>query len=112
MTTKIYKQFIYCNDESAKNFPADLTAEDIIDGSIFSSYTPIVQLGVQAPPGTKFYINGNANPVIVGYTGLFDLDLTGGGSVLSLGFDRQSIISIQQNDSNILIIDILYLGGS
>jgi hypothetical protein len=37
----------------------------IFQGRIFS------QLGIQAPPGTKFYINNGTNPVIIGYTGLF-----------------------------------------
>ena len=112
MTTKNYKQFIFCNDESLHNFPQDLVALELVDGSLFLDYTPIVQLGIQAPPGTKFYINNNNEPVIIGYTGLFDLDLLSGGSIISLKFDEQSIRNIQQSDSNILIIDILYLGGN
>lgn len=109
MTTKSYKQFIYCNETSYYNHPADLTETELIEGTAFSIYYPIVQLGVQAPPGTQFYINGNNNPVIIGQTGLFDLDLIGNGSLSSLKFNRESIKRIKENDSNILIIDILYL---
>lgn len=72
---------------------------------------PLTQLGIQAPPGTKFYLNGNTNPVIVGFTGLFDIDLTQGGSIISLSFDSDSIKEIQQNDSAFLIVDMAYLGG-
>lgn len=109
MTTKSYKQFIYCNDSSAKNYPLTLKAAQLISGNMFEDYYPIIQLGIQAPPGTKFYVNGNGNPVIVGQVGIFDLDLVDNGSISQLRFDNASIQKIKDNDSNILIIDILYL---
>lgn len=110
--TQLFKQFIYCNDESLKNFPLNLQASDLTSGIIFSSYTPISQLGVQAPPGTKFYLNGSENPVIVGFTGLFEIDLTAGGSINRIIFDQQSIDWIRQNDSAMIIIDIAYIRGN
>jgi hypothetical protein len=36
---------------------------------------PIVQLGIQSVPGTKFYLNGSNNPIIIGNTGIYELDL-------------------------------------
>lgn len=109
MTTKSYRQFIYSNDTSNYNYPSGLTASDLVLGNIFLECSPIIQLGIQAPPGTKFYINGNNNFVIVGQTGLFDLNLIDNGSISSLRFDSGSIEQIQDNNSNILIVDILYL---
>ena len=105
------KQIVYCNNNSTKNSPRNLVDTQLTSGTIFSNYLPISQLGVQAPPGTKFYINGNDNPVIVGFTGLFEVDLTSGGTITTLTFDENSIKRIKENDSNILIVDMAYLGG-
>jgi len=69
-------------------------------------------LGVRALPGTQFYINGGTNPVIVGFTGLFEIDLTDGGSITELKFDRKSIDAIELNDSAYLVVDMLGIGGN
>lgn len=110
--TQLFKQFVYCNNESLKNLPSSLLDTELISGSAFQDYTPLVQLGIQAPPGTKFYINGSSNPVIVGSNGLFDIDLTQGGSIMHLAFDSSSINWIKSNDSAILIVDVAYVRGN
>ena len=112
MAQASFKQFIYCNDLSDHTYPSGLTATQLVNGTAFTQFLPAFQLGVQAPPGTKFYINNNNVPVIVGYTGLFDLDLTSLGSITSLTFDSASINRIKNNDGAILIVDIAYLGGT
>ena len=108
MTTKSFKQLIYCNNESKKNYPLTLTDSDLKNDAYFNQYYPIIQLGIQAPPGTKFYLNNGADPIIVGQTGLFDLDLTNIASITALHFDTASLNRIKTNDGNILIIDMLY----
>lgn len=105
-----FKQMIYHHPHSLKNFPQNLTAQDLISGEIFKSYMPITQLGVRALPGTKFYINGYSRPVIIGSTGLFDIDLSAGGFIQSLAFDPKSLDLIGSNDTGYLVIDIAYLG--
>lgn len=106
-----FKQIIYCNDNSAYNQPAGLRAIDLINGAAFSKYTPLSQLGVQAPPGTAFYVNGGDIPAIVGFTGLFDIDLTAGGEINSLKFNSKSLEYIRSNDSAMLIVDMAYWTG-
>lgn len=32
------------------------------------------KLGIQAPPGTKFYINSSTSPIMIGRTGIYELD--------------------------------------
>ena len=103
------KQVLYCGENSAKN-SVGVSASSLITGEIFAGYT-IVQLGIQAPPGTKFYVNGNSNPNIIGFTGLYEVDLSAGGSIYSLSFDEQSINWIKSHDNLILIVDMAYLGG-
>lgn len=109
--TQNFKQFIFHKTGSSYN-TTGLLKDALIDGSAFSAYYNIVQLGVRALPGTKFYVNGTSNPVIIGFTGMFSIDLTAGGSITELTFDEDSIDEIEENDSAYLIVDIAYLGGN
>lgn len=77
------------------------------NGTVFSNFLPITQLGIQAPPGTKFYINGSG-PAVVGYTGLFEIDLSNGGEIISLSFEKDSLQFINNNPNAWLIVDIVY----
>lgn len=104
-------QIIYCNPTSNYNFPTNITSIDLINGSIFNSYMPITQLGIQAPPGTKFFINNTETPIIIGFTGLYELDLTNGGNVTSLKFEEDSIKRVEEHDNLMIIVDIAYTGG-
>ena len=41
-------------------------------------YSPIIHLGIQTLPGTKIYLNGFYDaPIIIGATGIYELDLEG-----------------------------------
>lgn len=69
---------------------------------------PIKQLGIQSLPGTKFYINESVNPVILGKTGIFELNcMDTTYSVTQLTFDIESLRRIDENDNDFLIIDII-----
>ena len=105
-----FQQIIYCNENSEEN-SSGVTAEKLISGEMFRGRT-FSQLGIQAPPGTKFYVNTGVNPVIIGYTGLFQIDLTAGCSITNLRFDAKSIEFIEQNDGLYLIIDMAFEGGN
>ena len=106
-----FKQFRYYNNNSSHNFPNGLTVNDLVSGECFKNYLPISQLGISALPGTKFYLNGSDTPVIIGFTGYFELDFSNIGTILSLEFDAQSLERIRINNSAYLLIDIVYLGG-
>ena len=84
---------------------------NLISGSVFSRYVPIIQLGIQAVPGTKFYLNGSNNPIIIGNTGIYELDLQGLTEINSLQFDASSINFISANDNAYLIVDMIYEDG-
>lgn len=107
MAKKI-KQFRYYADSSQNNYPTTLKFRQLISGSIFSSCMPIIQLGIQSVPGTKFYLNGSTNPIIIGNTGIYELDLQGLSQINSLQFDANSVTLINNNQSAYLIIDIIY----
>ena len=70
---------------------------------------PIVKLGIQSLPGTRFRFNTNLDWIVLGATGLYELDLSNSsGSVIDLKFDKQSIQNINDNKNAYLIIDIMY----
>lgn len=105
---KKVKQFRYYSNGSDNNYPLGLTNRQLISGSAFNNYMPIVQLGIQTMPGTKLYLNGSNNPIIIGSTGIYELDLQGLTQINSLQFDANSVTLINNNQSAYLIVDIIY----
>ena len=106
-----FRQFRYYKDNSSQNFPVGLTAASLISGDALNTYLPIQQIGIQALPGTKFYINGATNVTVVGSTGLVELDISNGGSISSIMFNRESLELISQNTEAYIILDIIYRQG-
>ena len=95
-------------DIQPNNSEERITATNLITGGIFANHVPIIQLGIQTIPGTKFYINGSDEPIIVGVTGVFELDCTAGTYITSLRFERASVAAIETSPTAYLIIDTIY----
>ena len=108
MARKIQQFRYYSNTDTSKNWPATISYQKLVSGSVFADYTPIVQLGVQSLPGTKFYLNNASDPIIIGSTGIYELDLVGETEISALSFDSQSIVAINNNTNAYLIVDIIY----
>lgn len=106
---KQVKQFRFYdyNNTHKKNYPEGINFRNLISGSIFANYR-IIQLGIQSLPGTKFYLNESHVPVIIGHTGIYELNLEGFAEITSLSFDPQSIEAINGNQNSFLIVDIIY----
>lgn len=106
------RQFRYYGENdsngSGKNYPENCKMMEFINGNIFSSYYPIVQLGIQAMPGAKFYINVSDAPVIIGQTGIYELDLSGRTEISHLYFHRETMEQINELNNAALIVDIVY----
>ena len=102
-------QFRYYDESNSgqKNQPKNITRAKLASGSVFSNYFPITQLGIQALPGTKFYLNNGTTPIIIGSTGIYELDLEGLSEITHLSFDAASISSINNNPNAYLIVDIV-----
>lgn len=102
-------QFRYYEDGHTNNQPVELNAELLQNGTVFAKYLPFTQLGIQALPGTRFYLNDNIEgPVIVGSTGIYELELEGISKISSLKFDSKSLKLIADNPNAFLIIDVIY----
>lgn len=104
-----------------KNQPKEIVSESggyiptsynhYVSGLVFGDAFPILQLGVQALPGTKFYLNNALEPIIIGSTGIYELDLEGQTEINAISFDLESMELIRNNNNAFLIVDIIYDDG-
>ena len=108
--TVYMKQFRFYNDGNPNN--QGLTTYSAYCNQInFTEYAPIVQLGIQSLPGTKFYLNAG-DAIVIGSTGIYELDLRNTSSILSaLRFDEDSMKLINETEFGYLIVDLVYTGG-
>lgn len=111
MAKQIY-QVRYYGENNSKNQPQSISGNKLKSGSVFSNYLPMTQLGIQTMPGVKFYVNNSPSPVIVGATGIYELDVDGLTEITNLTFDTTAINLIKANPSTAyLIVDIIYDDG-
>lgn len=110
---KRIKQFRYYSDGSDNNYPnsIEMTKTNLISGKTFENYNSILQLGIQSLPGTEFYLNNTNYPVIIGSTGIYELDLDNLMLITNLRFAPQSLELIDKNNNAYLIIDMIYEDG-
>ena len=78
-------------------------------GRVFQDYLPFTKIGIQTLPNTKFYLNNSLDGyIIIGPTGVYELNLEGISEIGDLGFDRKSLELIRDNPNGYLIIDVIY----
>lgn len=74
------------------------------EDNVFSNLDgEVTQLGIQAPSGTKFYLNGFDNQLQVGCTGIYELDLEGLTTLTQLRFNSDSLANAET-----IIVDVIY----
>ena len=103
-------QFRYYGEneaELAKNYPSEISKSNLQNGTLFSDYYPIIQLGIQSLPGTEFALNDSNSSVIIGSTGIFELAIEGYAEITNLSFKSTSLELIDENPNAYLIIDII-----
>ena len=108
---KRIQQFRFFGNGSESNYPEELTINNLVNGEIFKAYTPITQIGIQSLPGTIFYINNDetrTNPIMLGYSGIYELNLEGIAEVNTLCFELASLQRISSLRGASLIIDVVY----
>ena len=108
-------QFRYYGDNHSDNQPKNTVKQDFISaresgrGGVFHNYLPFTKLGIQTLPGTRFYLNSNPEgPIIIGSTGIYELELEGISEIDNLYFDLKSLELIESNPNAYLIIDVVY----
>lgn len=108
MANKI-RQFRYYGENNSLNYPSGLAKAQLVSGAAFQNCYPISQLGIQGIPGTKFYLNGDKFPIVIGASGIYDLDIKNGFRITQLQFAEEWVEKINTNNY-MLIVDILYEG--
>ena len=111
-------QFRYYQDNDNFNNPATLTGDDLASGDLFNIYGSVSSLGIQGPPGLKFYLNNGDAPLVIGGTGIYQLDMGNVNRITSIKFPGLATTNGDAaqkalfNESRKLIIDIIYGGGA
>ena len=108
MAKRNIMQFRYWAEKHSNNQPSNISKSKLVSGSIFNDYLPIVQLGIQTLPGTKFYLNHGIEPIVIGSTGIYELNVEGLTHINDISFMGQSIQTIADNNNAYLIIDVIY----
>ena len=98
---------VYFADNSEKNAIVSV----MNDVNTYFQNCTIVQVGIQALPGTKVYFNGGSDPVIIGFSGVFELDLTNSTFINSIMFDEDDLQNIADNSTAALIVDFISITG-
>lgn len=102
-------QFRYYAEKNANNYPADLTWPGYCTQATFKKFSPIMQLGIQTLPGTKIYLNSSLEPIVIGSSGVFELDVTGTTAVITgLRVEQNSMEQIRDLPNGYIIIDMVY----
>ena len=92
---------------SENNYPSSLTFAQLVSGNIFRDLGVVTHLGIQATPGTLFYLNNSKNPISVGTTGIYELDLQDRGTITSIAFvDNDAFKHYETGDR--LLIDVVF----
>ena len=106
---KLIKQFRYYGEKDNRNNPGTLNMDQLVYGNIFSGLSSITQLGIQGRPGTVVFLNGQEYPIIIGETGIYEIDLQNYGQIFSIRFTSESLEKYQKSDDR-LLVDIIYEG--
>ena len=107
---KLIRQFRYYGDGDARNYPVTLNKNDLVYNNIFAGYVSITQLGIQARPNTTVFLNGQDFPIVIGETGIYEIDLQNYGQIYSIRFTSESLNEYSIGKDR-LLIDIIYEGS-
>lgn len=104
---KTIGQVRFYGDNNPNNSSDEVTKVNLENGLLFQKHVPITQLGIQTLPGTQVFINENPRPIIIGQTGIYELNVQGNSSINNLEFRRTSLDLIEKSPSAYLIIDFI-----
>lgn len=96
------------NEPSGIEFTNVGGAKGFANGEVFKEYYPFYQLGIQTLPGTMIYLNGSEDPIIIGSTGIYELDSSDGVEIFTLQVSGASLSQISEAADGYIIIDVLY----
>ena len=115
---KYIKQFRFygTKDRASMNYPAYSSATAYLtaltSGNIFQDYGSISKMGIQCRPNTRFRLNDSQYEIVVGETGIYEIDLEGYGTIFKIQFNADDLrIYDQPGVTDRLLVDIVYEGA-
>lgn len=103
---KQIKQFRYYGNGSNDNEPQGMLKTVLTSGKLFDKIA-VSQLGIQGRPNTCFYLNESAYPIILGETGIYELDLQDRGTITSITFASHTLDKYEFTGDR-LLIDVVF----
>ena len=106
-------QIRYYDDNNALNSLGFQLYTTFCGDTAFTKFSPIRHLGVQTLPGTRMYLNRSTTPIIIGATGIYELDIKENSTALlsSIRFDETSMKTIRDLENGFLLSDLVYEGS-
>ena len=104
-------QFRYYSTGNNDNKPIN----DSVWTSNLLTEGPAIKIGIQALPGTKFFIGSTRldSGIIIDHTGVYELDLSNTTTQIgNLYFDEESLATTSFVDSASIIVDTLQISSS
>ena len=113
---KKIKQFVFYGKKVRDNlgkecFPANL---NVWQQNLLTDFGPVSHLGIQGEPGVIFYLNHGTDPISIGATGIYELNLEGLGHISALRFDMNTLEEKYDEQESVLhrvLVDIVYEGA-
>ena len=97
----------YGDDEGSKNSLNGLTQENFNEE--LEKYQNIQQIGIQSFPGAIFRLNDGEDPIYIGATGIYELNIQNLIDINRLIIDDKTLEQINNSNGSLyIIIDILY----
>lgn len=107
-------QFRFYSENSSDNYPATKKLANWTT-NLFEDYGTVSHLGIQGEPGVVFYLNDGDNPIVLGNTGIYEINLEGIGRISSLRFDEEKLKEYYNeklaNAEHRVLVDIIYDGA-
>lgn len=100
---KTIKQYVYNNN--SQEVEELLSGEDSVIRLLENKR--ILQIGIQALPGAKFYLNNTEYAIIVGHNGYFEINISSGIIISNVYIARSSLSLLQNNESAYILIDTI-----
>jgi hypothetical protein len=108
-------QFVFYGKKVRNSLKKPCIPEDleIWKTNLLTDCGPVSHLGIQGEPGVIFYLNYSNEPISIGSTGIYEINLEGLGYISALTFDTKVLgekYDDQESHLHRLLVDVIHEG--